>query len=421
MSPFDSMTKDDDGTAVEILKFDMRFQSLLANPTIAAAVEASDAEKLYRLLQSERRRIDDADLRESLDRLISQRRRFVFGTRKTPTFSIGIFGRLPIGPNYERRDDGSRITTVWRTFAYIPIWPCDAWLTSRDEKARRAAAIPALAFLAGILYHGRVPLLPYQRAWRNVFYGFFATVAAVLVVGGIISSRESTIRIVNGLDIPMTVECAGAKLDIAPKAHVEKNLTSGHYELTTRRAGNEIERVEIDVPSNHRLVIYNILGASPLAIDRIEYVSDERFRNETNLPRRFIGGRPVYVGDRVDYEFTEPPDQIDLGSRETTRIVTILNPIDERWETTIAEMMKRDAKAAADLARRIVLIDPSRDEGIDTAIEATRSTDGRDAAIRFAEEVSKILRERSGGTITNDVRLQIGRLESTITELSRPK
>lgn len=153
--------------------------------------------------------------------------------------------------------------------------------------------------------------------------GFFPSVARFAVAGGILSGvlafggsiGHPKLSIVNGLQLPVTVEIEGQKVSLGAGEHRELTLDQAADTLLVARSdrGEQIEAQKVKLEGSQHYV-YNVAGATPL----VEWTAV--YGNTKEVPERKLGA-PTFSTADVDFYFVQPPKSVSTKSGGSSRTV----------------------------------------------------------------------------------------------------
>ncbi len=158
--------------------------------------------------------------------------------------------------------------------------------------------------------------------------GFMPTVARFAVAGGILGSvlafggsiGHPTLTVVNGLELPVTVEIQGKKLALKEGGHAEVELEQAQNIALVARSssGDVIESRNVTLSGSERYV-YNVAGATSL----VEWTAV--YGGSREVPDRHLGAQTFFT-TQADVLFEQPPKTVSLkkGSTSTRSVLTAL-------------------------------------------------------------------------------------------------
>lgn len=356
------------------LKLAPELETFAYDATFGAAIASGDARRLQEALEARRKRPRSPGEVNTIDRLLARRRLFLMPTEAPSLYTLNGIGQRIYGQS-DAAPDGSYVGTLFYTFVYLPIWPVAQYLLVSQGKT--------------YTFFGEVPLSGAMRTWRKVFGA--AALALLLIAAGSTwtSSQNVNAHLLNHLDVPVTVEVAGARLPLAPNQRLPHRLPVGRQTIrTTAEGGRLVEELQVDVPRWNDLVVYNVLGAAPLFLEPVVYSSKAAGQQESPPPT-FLGGRSFVTQGTVSYLFQPPPKTIKMsGSGSTTRWRVDL--ASGGWHTTVRYLHNQGQGAlAAELARRLALAEPGNDDAFRQAIWLGQVVGGLDGSLAVARAVAE--------------------------------
>ena len=132
--------------------------------------------------------------------------------------------------------------------------------------------------------------------------------------------------------------------------------------VTYQNNGSAVRNVDVDIPARHDVVVYNILGASPVMWWEVIYVSDSNPRYEPGEPDfKFHCGESFVIYRSVDYVFTKPDERIDFKKNSPTesRYAVGINQ-DGGWVVSATRLQHEGRfEQAAGVMKGVALADPN--------------------------------------------------------------
>jgi tetratricopeptide (TPR) repeat protein len=356
-----------------------KLKPLLHDVEISRAVEADRPGALYRLLQRKRKQAGIVE-RPVMDELLSSRRLFSEPVKKAPTmYTLNGCGTSLYGKAEADAAEGTHIATLFIVFVFLPIFPLAAYLVAPAEGR-------AWYFLR------RVPLNQKMRRWRQLTAAGLVA-AAVLVAGMAYHAQTySTLRVANGLDVPVAVQLdQAAPVTVGPrKIRALDNVRKGKHHLATRSTtGQLVEEFDVEVPLAKDVIAYNVLGAAPLFAEGIIYYANGQApataRTEKPPFQHYCGERFIVRND-VRYVFAEPEQNIKMS---TGREVRWRFDVDlGGWQKTVNVLQnERRLDAAAALAAAVARLEPDNENAVALGIAFIAATRSNAAAEAFAREL----------------------------------
>ncbi|HEU0037304.1 MAG TPA: tetratricopeptide repeat protein [Kofleriaceae bacterium] len=124
-------------------------------------------------------------------------------------------------------------------------------------------------------------------------------VLAIVAVIAVPRLRTTKVWVVNGLEVPVVAEVDGHRLEIGPQSRAAKSVRGRSIEVVIRGAsGGEIDREDLDASADQ--IVFNVLGATPLAIEGQIYNRIGITTYEPKPPERLDAQRVI---DRDDLDF----------------------------------------------------------------------------------------------------------------------
>lgn len=160
----------------------------------------------------------------------------------------------------------------------------------------------------------------FQRA-EGIFPGMMRLLVALGIVGVVLGvggvSRTATIKLVNGLGLPVVVNIDGVQVELGANAvgQLETAARRSHHVVTKTRQGQAIE--EFDGPASEQTFgdnVYSVAGATPLVIWTANY------GNAAPVAPRKIGA-PRWTSSDTDVFFADAPTSISTKGGGGTRTV----------------------------------------------------------------------------------------------------
>jgi hypothetical protein len=210
---------------------------------------------------------------------------------------------------------------------------------------------------------------------------------AGFVICGLVAdyqAKHPTVHFVNDLPISVTVTAGAERIDLAPNSRQELILPAGPCHIVVTAAeGRVLDEQDVDIPAGHDLVAYNVLGAAPLALVEVIYVSD-RYRSGPDPEGRdeHFCGRHFITRRDVRYVFTEPPKQIDMPEGKRTVSRYYFYKLDGDWSLSL-QILDREGKheRVTRLARSVALADPGDELNALAAVGYVDKHRGHGAAV----------------------------------------
>ena len=284
-------------------------QRLLNEPDVQAAIQAGDPAGLEEMLRRRRRFEPNPHVCRKLDELLENRRLFVRPIGRAPAMATfnGIGTML-----YGRRDfdpaDGAHFATLWFTLLFIPLIPLRQYLV-------RDVGGGSYEFL------GMVPMSRGPRQMRQIVVALLVAAVAGLIVKTWYSSTRADVHFLNGLDSAVTIAAGDDVFQVEPDSRIVRRFALGvRMVRVTSPQGELLEEQELAIAGGRDLIVYNVLGAAPLIVETITYLSNPAAKLDEGEPdfKHFIGQRIVRQ-DKVDYPFRDPPETINLPANASVK------------------------------------------------------------------------------------------------------
>ncbi len=360
------------------LLLDPSVKAVLADPEVQAALESGAPGRLERLLRRKRKFEPDPGVKQAIGALLADRRLFVRPIRSAP----GMFTFNGIGTKlYGRRDydpsDGTYIATLWFVVLFIPIFPIRQYLV-------RDAGGNAYNFF------GKVAMTGAPRTVRLALLLVLPLAVAAGSFLGWLSTKQQGVHFINGLTVPVRVTAGDRTFNLGVNARERHALPVGpcHFRVTDEK-GRTLEEHDADIPSGQDLVAYNVLGAAPLVVEEVIYSGKTANRLAQTEPsyQHKIGTRLV-VDDRIEYVFTEPPNEIQVASDMSVVTRRHAFVIDGGWQTSLNLLEEAgNVKGAADLLEAVCKSDPTQTGAMQLGVGLIGAVRGQEGALAFAEEL----------------------------------
>lgn len=197
---------------------------------------------------------------------------------------------------------------------------------------------------------------------------------------------------VNGLDVPVTVRVDGSNLPVlSPGEHRETPLSVGvHHVLVSAPDDSTLEEGELYVrPASQHALIWNVVGAAPVYLQRHVYMRYARSRTVPD-PVSYYAGRRVLDLEGVDYVFASAPGSIsmDQHSNSVTRVQVGLAP--NGWRTSLRLLEEaRQFPELAKLGEALLRVQPRNEQALEATLSGLYFGDGPEAALGFLRRVKK--------------------------------
>jgi tetratricopeptide (TPR) repeat protein len=357
------------------LKFCPELSQFTSDPAVAAAMAAGSARKLHAALEKRKKGPRGAFEGRAIDAILAQRRLFLDPVAAAPSLytmnGIGtmIWGKSDVG------SDGTYVGTLFFVLVFLPIWPIAQYLLYSQGNQYQ--------------FFGKLPLSRTMRLWRAAVA--VALLAGVAGITGAVwrAGKYADVHVVNGLDLPVAVELAGTKLTLPPGVHAMREVEVGKARVrATAPDGRVLEELELAIPRSTDLVVYNPLGAAPLFVESVTYVSSGATPPDRET-YTLAAGKPFFARDDVDYLFRDPPKKIETNSSSGKTLRWRAGVLEGGWRMSLAALSfeGRTADAAA-LVERIVAAEPDAKDAVQTRVALTLLTRGPEAALPLAREAA---------------------------------
>jgi Zn-dependent protease with chaperone function len=172
-------------------------------------------------------------------------------------------------------------------------------------------------------------------------HGFFPaltrTIVALAIVGSVLAFGwmvdRATVTAYNGLERPVVTTIDGHRLELAPHAHGEVAIGSGHdiQVVTQASDGEPIESFAVPVGHTETQLVYTVAGATPLRSWTAVYGNVSPVPPQFLAPQRWQGAKEQFI-------FAAPPEKIESKSGGGTR--TVLDAADDIAPQTFAGVAK---------------------------------------------------------------------------------
>lgn len=144
---------------------------------------------------------------------------------------------------------------------------------------------------------------------------------------------RATVTAYNGLERPVVTTIDGHRLELAPHAHGEVAIGSGHdiQVVTQASDGEPIESFAVPVGHAETQLVYTVAGATPLRSWTAVYGNVSPVPPQFLAPQRWQGAKEQFI-------FAAPPEKIESKSGGGTR--TVLDAADDIAPQTFAGVAK---------------------------------------------------------------------------------
>jgi hypothetical protein len=345
---------------------------ILKDPKMHDALATGQRRRAHEMFVAHRKRATDPEEIAAIDAVLEYRRNFIEPIKSAPPmFTYNGVGTYLLG-NQEPEADGTYISTLW--FALVlPVFPIADYVV-------RSGGGNSYFFL------GKVPPNKKMRRRRKISVAAFATLAAAIGFGILSSTLHaysgSNVWVANDLDIPVTVSITGKPpLTVAPHKRVDGRIDRGPKHVVVKdAAGRVLEESDVKIPGATDVVVINVLGASPLYYEDVEYGPTA---GKNDNPRfEAFGGQSFVERDRVQFVFSTPPKSIQTQKSSGTEVRGHFDRIDGGINTTMMMVAQRGGPdAARAFARKLALAQPESDDAIDRAEHFAKNDDERMALV----------------------------------------
>ncbi len=349
---------------------DARKKRLREDPKIARALRDHDEHALVTLILERRKKARSIAEEAALDALLADPRRHLEPKKRPWLGARASSGLVLSAPRDHDADDGSFVAEQLLVLGGYSIVPLASYVVRRREK--------------GVEILGRVPLPFWKRLWRAAVA---LPVAAGLALGAQVfaASRVSNVHLINALDIAVTVSADGETMRLAPGARDVHMLAKGRHHLVAKdERGATIEEQDIDVPGGSALVVYNMLGASPIVAREVFYSQAPTGPND--LQQELFVGQRVLVKENVEYPFVdalrEIPGRADLRTWQVTQLPG-------GWQRALAALRENGHHLEAiTLAEAVSMAEPENEDAVTAAVDAITERYGAGAARAHLEKLA---------------------------------
>jgi hypothetical protein len=330
-APVNQIQRAPTGTDVEVEK-------LLADPKMAAALREKRETDLVRLLLEKRRKTSKVAVHLAIDHLRHDRRRHLDPRKRPPFGHVLGCGITLVHPADHDPDDGTCIATACLSVFYLPLVPIGAYLATPLWKGRSEI-------------HGAVPLGPFARLARGLVS--VAMLGAAASAGlWIYGMQRSQVQLVNGLDVPVTVQLGGETITLAAASRDVREVPRGPVHVVTRVSGKTVEELDLVIPGGVDFVAYDVLGAATILADEIVFTNE--IIDTSTLRAKHYQGQSFITLDNVGWIFVAVPEK--QVQREQHWRVELLPG---GWKATVSTLIAQGKTAEADaLAARVRDADP---------------------------------------------------------------
>jgi hypothetical protein len=317
--------------------------------------------KLLALRRSPLARAD----RNAVEAALADRRLFVEPTEKAPGLGrLNGFGTGVYGNSAFDREDGTYVATRCASAFWIPVFPIDQWLVRSAEGG-------------GWYFLARVPLDLGARRLRALSIAGAALVAAIVAIAVAWGSTHSTLSLVNGLDATATVTIDdGPPVTVHSKGRSVVELDSGPHRFRCTVGGRVIDELTATVSGTADLVVYNVAGSAPLVLEEVVY-TNEAARADAAPPSPLVHclvGSVFVQREDVDDVFREPPQSVNLSSRERRKVRLHAFVVDGGWRRSVELLDERNLSAKPeDVAEAVALAQPGEAEAVAECVEISKA------------------------------------------------
>lgn len=283
--------------------------ALTDDPKISKAIASGDAFRVYRALVLARllRRLPEhAAL---LEMLTSERRLFA----KTEKSHVSLANFQSIGFNFvgksEQESDDSFIALhAFVIFNSIPLVPLGAYVV-KNGGGRQWRVFARVPLSVGAWLYSR------SLAWIAVI--------SILVGSAFLDRQFNTqqVLIVNGFDVPITVEFDHQAVNIAARNHRNLAVKVGKIQaLAKAENGITIDQLNQTIVRSDRLSVWNIAGVAPLIMNTRVFGKDAGVEGNSHPSEVTYCGQHFFELAHVRYVFEEWPATLsqDYAGQDVT-------------------------------------------------------------------------------------------------------
>ncbi len=282
--------------------------------------------------------VRDKQRRERLQHYLSILRLWAVSVSKPPNlFTFNGIGTRLYG-NAQPGDDGTRISTVWFTVFWVPVFPNGSYVVEPAEEG-------------SWYFHGRTPHPPWVRIPTRLWAAAVALLLGFAAFQAFDGAMNADVVMYNGFASPVEVRTGDQTWAIDPGDHVEVRLPA---ETTVMTAGfvdePPFETVTLGLSeATWRDTVYNVGGRRILVLEHWSWGPEEPDEDE------LLYGS-VNVVDPVEYVFEAPPEQRSVQEGDTL-FSTALAAIPEQSATSLLTHLLSNAgpESATAYARSAVL------------------------------------------------------------------
>lgn len=201
------------------------------------------------------------------------------------------------------------------------------------------------------------------------------------------ASARQDLWVCNGLPGPVRVQIDNdSPLTVPDGQRQSVNLAVGAHTVQVRTPeGKLLAQDHLVVPSHHDLVAYNVLGAMPLYAAAIVYKPE--FGSDEKAPDpEFYGGKRLIARNHVNYLFAQPPEQISVSSKDTSKQVRwFVDTLKGGWPSSVRHAHSTgNDRAALELCQVVAGIAPKDEEAQECVVNQTAVAHGYEAARKAA-------------------------------------
>ncbi|MEZ4316147.1 MAG: hypothetical protein R3F61_01530 [Myxococcota bacterium] len=297
------MSEENELSLLESLMVEMGDVDLFPDPVLQAYKK--NPMKALPLARAAHKAESNPDRKARQAECLARPRLWAAPTRPPSLHTINGFGTTLYGRAFPNREDGTYIATQFIAFLFLPVFPMGSyWVKPADD--------------GGWYFLARTPHPPWVK-WPPIAWaaGFFILVAGFSLAGWK-AANEADVVVFNGFGEPLEVTAGDRHWTLEPDDHARVTLSTQPTVFTASLLGHApFETVEIDLTGHSRdTTVYNPGGRGIVTVDYIVYGYGEP--PESDL---LIG--PVHSVRKVDYYFTDPPEQLKVsaGSTVTKRVL----------------------------------------------------------------------------------------------------
>jgi hypothetical protein len=287
------------------------------------------------------------ELAETAKLLLVHRRVFYKRLTGAPSmFTYNGVGTSLYGNADFDRNDATYVATLYIVVVFVPVFPIASYLVrDASNNGRRA-----WSFMA------KVPLGAANFLWQRAFALAILAMVASGAVGAVEGYGHNTLHVVNGLSRPVSVALSGyGEKQVAAGAELAMRTTVGPHTITVRDGDRELESSPVDVPRGRGAVVWNVIGAAPLYVEKVIYSPHgDASPPEAKERPDVMCGESFVVRDGLDYPLEDPPKQLETSKDSGYTIKTHMAVAPGGLHTCLAWLASHgDGPKAAHLALKV--------------------------------------------------------------------